>query len=287
MNKDVRSYLGTVLRSDGDRKLRRSLGDVAYGELSLDLAEAASDVFPQTKGVRISRIPRGGGRSNSYYNNLPSLRTTDGVLSGIPSRAVVAHELGHAADLPFTLKGKARAILATPIAPIATGVLGFKVAKKLGLSDEEAAVASLVPTAGMSALSTKSRLSAEFRASRNALKILRAYNKTVGQPSKRQLAIQDRIKYLQGKLDAGVGRTFGLIDPKEVAADIANLNKLLPKSKVTPVNIRGAKNALKAGLRTYKKSRTLNTLALATLPVAGVYAGSKLREYIANSKNKD
>lgn len=182
---------------DGDAAIRARMGTSWYEQEAWDALRQAS----KNQDTSIAKLPE-FMPANSFAIP-PNKQFTGGhVLSGVPSRAVLAHELGHITrfkDPRNVRRFKALKYGAT-LAP-----LTYFAGTKLGLSDEQALAGSTAITAGVGALNMRNVLKEEFYASRNALKTLRAYNKTLKDAADRVniRSAKNTLKYALGTYKKG------------------------------------------------------------------------------------
>lgn len=288
--KYVKGFIRKLFRADGDLELRKALGHEGYRGTYDDVVAAANEIFPQTIGVKLKDISRGKGRFNSGWNAF------DGTIySGLPGRATIAHELGHAASIPKnSLRGFAKNLHVLGATPLATAGASYALSKQLGLNDEQAALVSVLPTYGMKRWSTASRLKEEFDASRNALRILHRYNKNLDPVNNRArdayYSALDALETAKKAAISPTNRSTSAKAIKELEDRVKLLGKRIPKSVITSVDTKKAKNSLKLALGTYKANlpRTHKQFAIAAaIPVLGIYGANKLRDYIKNRDNDD
>lgn len=282
-----RGVIQTFNKTDGDRELRRALGHEGYRDLYDDLLTTANDLFPQTKGVQLRDIPRGMGRANAYYD--PTKGTVN---AGLPSRAAIAHELGHAANIPHkSLKGMAKSLYLTGLTPMLVASSIYGLAKRLGLSDEQAYAASTIPTFGAVGMFAKGRIREEFNASRNALRILHKYNKTLDPMNNRArdnyYTALDKLENMKKSLVTPEVAKASADEVKQLTDQVKLLNKRIARSVVTPVDTRKAKNSLKFALGTYKKqlARPSSWVLPATMFAGFPYVAAKIKSKYFDKNN--
>lgn len=176
-----------LMRMDGDDLIR--LNNPNYDK---DAWDALSKIT-KNQDTKFSRtaIP------NSFAA-APTRKNPGGsVFSGVPSRTVLAHELGHISRFkdPVVLRRVKALGMAKFLAP-ASYLLGTK----LGLSDEQSLAGATALSAGANILNYRNTLREEFAASRNALKTLRAYNKTLTDARHKvnMRAAKNTLKYALG-----------------------------------------------------------------------------------------
>lgn len=279
--------------ADGDRKLRRELGHEGYRGLYDDLLTTANDIFPQTKGVQLRDIPRGKGRANAYYDPIKGT-----VNAGLPSRAAMAHELGHAASIPpKSLRGTAKTLYLSGLSPLLTASVSYGLAKRLGLSDDQAYAASVVPTFGAVGMFAKGRIKEEFDASRNALRILHKYNKTLDPMNNKArdnyYQALAKLENMKKSMITPTATKTSAEDLKQLADKVKLLNKRIARSVVTPVDTKKAKDSLKFALGTYKKRFSkpaywaLPAAMFASIPYTVDKIRSKYVDKFANNNNNN
>lgn len=164
--KDPRGLKKKLMSMDGDDLVRAT-----NRHYEMDAWDALSKIT-KNQDTKLEFIAAPNSVAMAPSGKYPGGR----VLSGIPSRTVLAHELGHISRFkdPSVLR-RAKALGIGSLLTPATYLLGTR----LGLSDEQSLAGSSALSAGVMALNYRNRLREEFAASRNALRTLRAYNKTL------------------------------------------------------------------------------------------------------------
>jgi hypothetical protein len=166
--------VNTMLSMDGDAELRTRLRN-KYIKLMDDMGK---QIRPDLKIEHVDPDELG----NSYYHTA-DLRPSwlggkpEHIKSGVPSRTVLAHEIGHANSIGKSVFKKIRRPLLAGLTT-ASAVASYPLFRAYTkLSKEQALGASLAVTGGLSALSWWDIINEESEASKNALDYLEEYNK--------------------------------------------------------------------------------------------------------------
>lgn len=194
-NKYKSDLVNEILIRDGDEGIRTRLKG-KYQDMLNDLGSQIRPDIPITH-VHPDTL------SNSYYDpGTPLPKWLGGadehIKSGIPSRAVVAHELGHANSIGKSTIRKIRRGALLGLAALSTGTYpALRAYTKL--SKEQALGVSAAATLGLMGLHQWDVIDEEARASRNALKYLRDYNTTVSPNNRVDLdKAKDALDYARG-----------------------------------------------------------------------------------------
>lgn len=180
-------------------------GDAAIRAANPDYDTQAWDALGKLSGnpdVPVFKLPA-KAPANSYAMAPNRQMPKGAVISGIPSRTVLAHEFGHINRFkdPKVVRRLQLLGIGSALAPFSY----FVGTKGLGLSDEQSLAGSAALTAGIGAAAMRNVIKEEFAASRNALRLLHKYNKTLTDPNLRVNTMKARnaLKHALGTYKKG------------------------------------------------------------------------------------